>query len=219
MTLVEMKQLFRAYIDDEFGDRFPDSGTVNPVTFLNRGQEAVQDIVDAADERYFSKGQDYTVVSTFDAYEFDLPTDFKTLCAAERLTGDQPIPAAWCSFADRHVDPRSAPWLVGLEDSPLLYLRGRKIGVVRPESGYTLRVWYTKKIPDLVNDADISLIPLNWHPLVVIHAAKLAFHSERRDASQWLDEYNREVSSLAEFIEGQQRQEPKYINIVEGDAW
>lgn len=216
MTLADMKKLLRAYMNDKRGDRWRDADDVTVVTLLNRAQEDVQDIIDSVDERFFSKGQDYTVAATFDAYEFDLPSDFKVVVGAERIVPNEPpIPATWCSFADRHTAGRET-FYGAATDTPLLYLRGNKIGVVNPTTGYTLRVWYTKRIPDLALEADVSEIPVQHHSFVALHAARLAYGSENRDFSRWETEYNRRATVLSEFMESRQRQEPKGINVIEG---
>ncbi len=216
MDLLALKNLLRAYMNDKRGDRWPDADNVTSITLLNRAQEDVQDMIDSVDERFFSKGQDYSVEATIDSYEFTLPSDFKTVCQAERLTTSQPIPASWCSFTDRHTDARRAPWNTGVPGAPLLYLRGNKIGVVNPTDAYTLRVWYTKRIPDLVLTTDVSEIPTQHQSFIALHAARLAYGSENRDFSRWDSEYNRRATQLTEFMESRQRQEPKYVNVVEG---
>jgi hypothetical protein len=210
MTLLEMKKLFRAYINDIAGDRWPDSGDVTPVTLLNRAQETIQDIIDEADEDFFPKGFDYQVTPTNDALEFNLPADFKDVIRAQRLMpGDTPVDLDIVTFSDRHDTP---PLGYG---AGTVYVRGTKLGVVAPVDSYTMWFWYTKRIPDLALDADVSEIPLEWHKLIVLQAARLAMASENREFLAWEGEYQQDMGRLTTFIRRRQRQDPRYVSYVQ----
>lgn len=209
MTHLEMKKLFRAYTNDAEGDRWPDTGDVTATTFLNKGQETVQDVIDEADEDFFMKGVSYPVVASTDSYEFTLQPDFKDVIRAERLVpGEKPLEIDVVPFAQRH-DPPPLGHGVGT-----IYIRGNKLGVVAPQDSYTMWFWYTKRLVDLVADGDVSEIPLEWHKLVVLQSARLAMASENRDFSAWEGEYQQDMDRLVRFIRRRQRQDPKYVSYV-----
>jgi len=210
MTFLEMRKLFRAYTNDIEADRWPDTADVNAAKFVNLGQETIQDVIDDADEDWFMKGFDYPVVPSTDALEFDLPTDYKAAIRAERVvSGDVPIPLDIVKFNKRHEAPPMG-WGYGN-----VYIRGEKIGVVSPTEAWTLWFWYTKRLPDMTVDGESCDIPSQWHKLVVLQGARLAYASEGRDFGVWEGEYQIDMQRLSRFIDRGQRQQPTYINYVE----
>jgi len=140
-TFVNLRTLFRNYVDDDNTERFTD---VEANRFINLGQLFVQQLIVDADEWYFAACQTYTVTATTDSFEFTLPTDFLKviLCERER-SGDRPIPAIWVDFRLRHIEPSTGGIYIDetLTTEPVVYLRGTKLGVVAPSAGYTLRMW------------------------------------------------------------------------------
>jgi len=211
MNLTQMLTRTRIYVDDRESDRYTDTELTG---LLNAAQEEVQKEIDQADENYFSACQTYSVVTSANtSYEFDLPSDFKKLILAERkVDNGDPIPATWTRIQDRHDT-----WS-DYSDSPICYLRGNKLGVVEPATDYTLRVWYTKRIPDLSAGTDTSEIPVEYHDLVCKYAARFMFMAENRDISKDFEgEFNQAMGRLLRHIEKRQKQTSRTVRIVEDD--
>jgi hypothetical protein len=206
-----MRTAARLYLDDVAKDRFTDDTYID--FFLNSAQAECQKVIDQADEGYFSSVQTYTVVPCQTNLEFDLQIDFKKLILAEAIysTGLDPVPAIIVPFRDRH---RLHAMNTGGE--PVIYLRGTKLGVVEPSTSYTLRVWYTKRIPTLAADTDVSEIPVEYHNLVCMYACRLGFMSEHREIPDLIErEYEAEMNRLAAHIESRQLQTPRTVHYVE----
>lgn len=216
LTLSTLRTALREYIDDRNATRFGNDQCLN---FLNRGQEVIQDIIDGADENFFSACQQYDVVANTDSYEFTLPTNFKKLILVERLvTGSEPVPFTYVDFRRRHASAGDyiAVNFPGLSiDSGEYYLRGNKFGIVAPTSSYTVRAWYTYRIPDLVNDGDISEIPKEYCNLVAMNAAILSKGERVGNAGALPDElaaeYTAGIERLRSYIEARQRQGSRYV--------
>lgn len=209
MDLSEMLTRTRLYLDDTAGDRFDDAQVTG---FINAGQEECQKAIDEADEGFFSAVQTYDVVPCTTSLEFDLRENFKKVILAERIiTGGDPVPAIWAPIQKRHEIHDT---VTGQE--PVLYLRGEKIGVVEPTETYTLRLWYTMRLPDLSASTDVSEIPLEYHNLVCLYASRLGLISEHRDIPKSLsEEFEIEMNRMTSHVEARQLQSPRYVRYVE----
>lgn len=196
MNLADIRELFWTYTLDRAGRRLPPQVVLR---LINRGLVFVATKMGRKGEHYVSRAQNYSVTSTAQDLEFDLPADFDSYRLAEKVpaTG-RPTPAVFVNFEDRlawRADSASA-----VEDRrPVVYIRGSKLGVVQPGGSYTLRLWYTSTSTDLVEDGDTPEgIPEKHHNLIALHAAKLALGSVGRSFSAGLQEvYTDEVRELA----------------------
>jgi hypothetical protein len=211
MTLAELRTNLRIYLNDRNSERWTDADLL---VLLNRGQEQVQQIIDDADEKFFSACQNYNVLASTDSYEFTLPADCKKIVLAERLEGtSRPQPVQWTNFSDRH-NLQNVDYLFA-QTTPYVhcYLRGAKLGVVAPSTSFTLRIWYIKRLPNFAGDTDTTEIPAEFQNLIALTAAKLAQPSEQIPFAHD-DEFVQEVNRLASYIECRQRQTPRYVNYI-----
>jgi len=209
MTLTEIQTLLRLYINDQNSERWSDA---NLLPFINRAQADIQNLVDEQDEHFFSACKTYSVVADRDGYEFTLPTDCKRIMQVERLTTTKPVPCTWVEFGMRHVEPVPDTLQIGSLSSPRCYLRGTKVGVVAPADSYTLRMWYIKRLTDLSAGGDVSEIPLEFHGLLALHAARMILLSEGRDFEQWEKEYNEGMARIPMSLKSRQQHQPRYVH-------
>lgn len=210
MTLSEMRTLARIFLDDRNSERWTDAEVTSAI---NGAQEEVQKLIDDADEMYFSAGQNYNVVASSSSYEFTLPTDCRKVVLAERLGTGDPVPARWTTLARRHLEYTSNLFTPNEQASPLVYIRGNKIGVVKPDAAYTLRVWYTKRLADLSATSDTSEIPAEYHRLMCLWGAKTLCGAEERAFSEDLEEeLQASIARMTSHMEQRQRQTPRYVN-------
>lgn len=217
LTLAGVRTLLRSYLDDRDADRFSDEDLL---PLINEGQREIQKVIDHADEEFFSDCKKYAVVAATDAIEFTLPDNFKKANVVERVVpGGRPIPARWVRFARRHIEEDEAHEpirnvLLATEQAtrPRVYLRGNKIGVVKPTESYDLVMWYTYAIPDLVNDGDYSEIPSEYRNLVALTALRLAQGTDEGELPKDLrEEYELQVVRLTNYIERRQKQAPREV--------
>lgn len=215
MNVNEMMRYFRLYVDDPKGDRWEPDDILD---LLNAGQEEVAEAINAADERYFMKCVSYAVLETDDSLEFDLPTDHvKTILFERVVSGGRPIPGDPVDFVNRNewaLDPVVEVSTSGVQEKPRYYHRANKLGVVWPRSDYTARLHYTYKLPTLTTVASTSEVPAQYHKLIALAAARLAYAQEGRDwrAVRWSDVYTEWVGRLQVFIERRNKQRPRYVH-------
>lgn len=213
MLLGEMVAVTRDYLDDPQGRRHK---RPNVVRYLNAGQDDLKRVIEQADEGFFSTCVELSVVSGDNDYEFDLPADFSKLLQLERLTDGSPNPAEPVRFQRRHPirDDRFLP--AGFATAPTYYLRGNKIGIVKPDTSYTLRMFYSQNLDRLDQDSDETVIPRDYHDLICLMAAKRGFGAEQRQMPPDLNQLRQEqVVQLTGYIEDRQRQTPEYVDILE----
>ena len=213
MNLAEMVEMTVTYLNDPRQTRFrrPDV-----VRHINRGQEEVKRKAELMDETLFSAVQDYSVVLAEDSLEFPLPSDFSRLIAVERVGTTTPTQAVRVEFSSRHGNTSTQALPDGVKTQPEYYLRGNLIGVVRPRDGYTLRMVYSKSLPTLADDSDISEIPADYHDLVCLFAAKRAYGSISRDYPEDLETLRMEgIHDMMIQLEERDRVGPTYVNVLE----
>jgi hypothetical protein len=212
MTLAELITHFRIYADDRNSDRYTDD--TEPTLLLNRAQAEAQKKILAHDETYFTACIEHSIAASPNGQsEVTLPTDFSRALAVERLTSSEPVPAKWVSFGRRHLESTGEDVFVdsAMIDRPLVYLRGNKLGVARPKTGYTLRIFYNKQLTDLSDDADVSEIPLELHNWLALHAARLAILSEGQ-AFPLEQQYQEELADFASIIGHRQTQGTRTVH-------
>jgi len=212
MNFGELVTRTRIYCDDPSGDRFSDVAIKG---FINEAQWNIQAEIDMTDELFFRACKNYDVDPTEDAWEFALPSDFKRVLLAERLTTGDPIPAAWIDFRRRHETATSEVSLSGALSRPVCYLAGQKLGVVDTDADYTLRLWYVKRLAQLVDSATVSEIPLEWHDLICLEAAKIGLGAIQRELSTGLQEIHAlQLQRMKQNLSEREYQSAKYVHYI-----
>lgn len=214
LTLANLRDLLREHLDDLGADRLSNARLL---ALLNEGQREIQKIIDGADENFFSKAQAYTVVPTTDALEFELPDDLIKVIQVERqVSGGNAVPAVYVDFRARHTTSYQTDWTgdTTSPSAPRFFIRGNKLSVVDPRESYTLRMWYTYAIPDLVADGDFSQIPNEYRSLIALHAAKLAQGTEGGLSLDLDSLYQAGLQRLAAYIENRQRHSTRYVHYI-----
>jgi len=206
--LIEQTQL---YCDDSRGRRI-----TKPIArkFIGTATQDLQRTIRQSDPSFFAEQKCYSVVSATDSLEFDLPADFMQMIAIERLTDNEPVAANIVTFVQRHPvqDNRFLP--DGYVTAPSVYLRGSKIGVVAPKESYTLRLMYSKAITVSTDDSDIPDIPVEYHDLICLQAAKKASASEGRKWNPSLEQLRQEgFRELREGMDDRVNAGPTYVNV------
>ena len=220
MNHSEMRTRTKIYADDRSTDRF----TSPEVTaFLNAAQEDIQRSIDEVDKLLFVDVETFTVQVDADAWEFTLPTTTRKVLLVESLATSPPTPLHYVDFRRRHSEV--LPPLANLTDTdagyamlPKYFVRGNKVSIVSPREGFDIRVWFLKKVADLVGDLDTSEIPDSYHDLVCLQAARRAYGSVNRVMPQELAEIlAKGLDDLVNDAQDRQSQEAKYVICEEDD--
>ena len=213
MNFSAMIQTTGHYLNDPRQTRFQ-----RPVIsrLLNQSQEEVKRIAEQADNTLFSAIKEYAVVTAEDALEFNLPTDFSKSQAVERIGGTYPVAAIPVNFSSRSPisDDRFLP--TGWREVPQYYLRGNKLGIVRPQEAYTLRLTYSKELADLAADSDESEVPKDYHDLICLYAAKRGYGGLGREFPQDLESLRVEgIAQMQNYLDDRDRTGPTYVNVMD----
>lgn len=197
MNLTEMITQTRIFIDDRSADRFPDSEVIS---LINVGQEDVQKQIDELDRLFFSAVETFSIAAHSDAYEMTLPTDCRLVTHVEVVQDGVGLPCTYVDFRRRHDGASVLPGVAassgyGNASDLKFYIRGQSIGFVSPSQAFTIRLWYTKRLPRLSIGADVSEIPREFHTLVCLCAAKLCYGSVNEQfpgdlAERWVQGMN-----------------------------
>ena len=165
MTFLEMQDQVLQDLDDVDAGYF-----TRPIVkmYLNQAQKQVQKLVEQAFEGHFSLCAETTLV--IGQREYELPTDFKRLDRLEIILSGS-------TFGTQNVQ-RVAKITPNQQDqfartgTPLgYYFKGTQLVLVPcPDIAKTLRMEYTKKLSDMVNDSDVSEVPTEYHELLPVLA-------------------------------------------------
>lgn len=191
MTFLEMQDQVLQDLDDVDAGYFTRAIVK---TYLNQAQKQVQKLVEQAFEGHFTLCAETTLV--VNQREYELPTDFKRLNRLEVILSGT-------TFANQDVRVISKI-TANQQDQfartgvPLgYYFKGTQMVLVpAPDTVKTLRMEYTKKLSDMVNDADISDVPTEYHELLPVLAQ---IKGLTRDARQVADA-EKKRDELIQFI-------------------
>jgi len=210
MNLSELRLAFWDYVDDPHQSLWDETVATR---LINRGVEEVGRTIEDGDSSYLAQCTEYRVTSYPESeLMFDLPGSFKRAILAERLvSGGRPIPVNWVSFQRRHQDGTWPEVTINNYEAPICSLMGKRLIVVAPSQEYTLRLWYSAAIEELVDSSDVpELIPEDFHELIALEAAKRATAIAERDFGHE-DTYQRQLASLVVMTQPRQKQRPRYV--------
>lgn len=213
MNLSEMRTRARLYLDDENAGQFTNGEVTN---LLNAAQQHVAQVIEEKDPYRFTDIETYSILADPDAYEVQFPADFKKVLLVERSDGrDIPIVCSYVDFRRRHEGMSATEMDPAFLGHPKFYLRGKWLGIVRPSTNMTIKVWYSRRLPDLVNDGDTSDVPSEHHDLICLDAAKRGFGATGVAMPQELRElYDRQVSELQFSVSTRQSQDATQVRWV-----
>jgi hypothetical protein len=195
MNRGEMRDFLRTAIFDT-SQTFLDDPQAN--TYLNAAQQHVANLLVAQDERHLLAGELGETGS-------EDPTDVLTIqnsgskwyvITPARLPVRRIIEAYRTDLGEDYDDPsleiidiksakaeHGAAGSSGLKERPPVFVYNQQLGFVQPVHNIKVRVFYTYGIPDMAEDGDVSMLPLEFHLLVPLFAASLALVAENSDST------------------------------------
>lgn len=179
MQLSELRNQVAYWLDDLNFTYFTQT-QVN--RWINQAQREVQKrLIHAGEQFYTVVASTSTVVNQQD---YILPTDFLKLNRLELiLSGTVPNEVAvklegiTMNQKDLLMDNNSST------PSGYFFKKNRLVLCPIPDAVYTMKLWYTYKVVDLVQDTDIPDVPEQFHEFITLLAAKDGFIKDSRDPS------------------------------------
>lgn len=210
MTFLEMQQLVTYYLDDLQMTYFT---PVQIKQWLNNGQEFVQKLLIQGFEDQFVKSvQTYTVMNQ---REYQLPEDFRKLnrliCVTSGTTPTTEVYVPMGYMTRNQQDLYNYSSSSGVPKA--FFFTGKQLWVFPlPEnSNYILRMDYTYIVPTMVNDSDISEIPLEYHELIPICGVVDGLIKDGRDPGTLLVKRNELIDALRKDVEQRHINSPRTI--------
>jgi hypothetical protein len=167
MQLSEIRTLALSYLDDTSGGYFTNATMLQ---FINKAAREVQKQLLQAGENFYVTAQQTTLVPS--QAEYILPADFRKTDRVELVTNGLPpneskIVLASISLQQQDILSNNA---VGTPNAYVLK-KNRMILFPTPDQAYVLRLWYSYRIADMVNDTDIPDVPYEYHEYIAVLAA------------------------------------------------
>lgn len=178
MTFLELRQLVSFWVDDLNFGYF----TVPQVSrFLNNAQRELQKLLLNAGQNFYIKPVQTTTV--INQYDYVLPTDFEKLHRLEMvITGIPPNEA---------IQPMTSITLnqkdffgAGPSTPTAYYLKTNRLSLLPcPQSALVLRMYYSPRVADMINDYDVPSAPEQYHEYIAVLAAYDCLLKDGRDPS------------------------------------
>jgi len=208
MTFLELKRLVSYWVDDlDFG-YFTE---IQVGDFINNALREIQKYLVLAGENYYLRCVETQIVN--EQADYVLPQDFMKLNRLEMVYPGQSVP---CTI-DSITLNQKALLAVG-PGEPLSYFlkKGRIVLVPKPNSlTRTLRLFYTYRIPELVEDAEVPDLPAEYHEAPAIFAAYDCLLKDGRDPSTLLVKKQEYIRLMKEHADERTVDQPREVVVTE----
>lgn len=181
MTLAELRTLARYWLDDDDGGYFTDAMML---VFLNNAQRELQKKLLKAGEDYYAICVESSTVK--DQRDYQFPSDFFQLHRMERITqgsGDTASTERLYKITRNEVDVGDYNTQASSQGMPFNYVINKNTFSLYPvpnEGGVVLRLWYSPRVENMVDDADVPDAPEDYHEFIAIMAARDGFLRDGR---------------------------------------
>lgn len=207
MTFGELKALVSYWVDDlEFG-YFTE---VQVGDFINNALREIQKYLVLAGENYYLRCVETEIVSN--QADYVLPQDFLKLNRLEIAHPGQDIPSDVNSIT---LNQKSLIAVGPGEPNSYYLKKGRVVLVPKPNSlKRTLRLFYTYRIPELVEDAEVPDLPAEYHEAPAIFAAYDCMLKDGRDPSTLLVKKNEYISLMKKAADERTVDQPREVVVT-----
>lgn len=183
MTFLELRVLTSTWLDDVNNGYF----TVAQVNqWLNNAQREVQKLVEQSFEGRFEKCVETTTV--VNQREYQIPTDMKRVVRLELVLQGSSFENESVQRLDK-ITPNQQDFFTERVSTPRAYYfkNNQIILVPAPNIAKTLRLTYTYRLADMVNDGDVSEIPEDYHEMMAVLATLDGLYRDGRDPGPMIE--------------------------------
>jgi len=206
MTFLQMQDLVLSWLDD------PDAGYFTRPqirVWLNNAQREAQKLIEQAFEGHFVKCAETTTV--INQREYELPSDFKRLTRLELVISGSSFQNQDVNILQK-ITPNQQDVLPRLGTPQGYYFKGSQLILVPvPDTVKTLRMEYIYRLADMTLDADVSLIPDEFHEYVALLGARDGFLKDGRDISPIKDKISDYETNLKRDAEQRNIDQPRTV--------
>lgn len=215
MNRGDIRSLTRTYLDEASAGFWSDAELNSLINVANQKLNAT---VAGVYEDAFTQSVTFNTVANTKSYA--LPTDFRVLRRLELY--DTADPHVISKFDELHF-PRiegTHEWPFGGFGEPRRYvLRGNQFDLYPiPDAVYPLRMYYDRRLADLLVDGDIPASPAEFHDMLALYAAAQALVKAQDDPSTLLALYKLREADLIQSLQSRKSQD---VERVEGymEGW
>ena len=212
MTLTELKALVSYWVDDVNFGYFTE---VQVTRFLNQAQREVQKQLIQSGELYYLKCQETTMVA--DQQDYVVPTDIVMTHRMEIvLSGTAP------NENKQAVTPMTLNQqdLLGYSTgTPVAYVykKNRFALFPIPDTGLTLRIYYSYRVVDMTLDADIPDVPEDYQEYIAVLATIDGFIKDDRNNKNIMEKRDHYVKLLKEAAQIRTADQPRSVVVTGTD--
>lgn len=211
MTFLELQDLVLDWLDDKNAGYFTRPKVKQ---WINNGQREVQKRLSKAAEGYHEISAQTTCVANQSDYA--LPADYRK---SHRLViVNNPGTA---NEDEEQLDPitMNQQNMIGNQAGrPAAYFlkKERLVLCPKPDTTYTLRLYYSYRVADMVEDAEIPDVPEDYHELCAILGAMDGFIKDGRDASLLAKKLKDYETTMDQDAEDRTEDKPREV-VVTGE--
>jgi len=180
MTLSEIRELARIWLDDTEGGYFTDA-IMN--RFINQAQREAQKKIIQAGESFYTKCVETTTVAN--QRDYAIPSDFMKLLRLERIldgSGDTASTQRLWPLTRNEIDVADFNSQASDTGESFNYVLNQSTFSLYPvpNGAVTLRLWYVYRVTDMSADGDTPDVPEDYHEYIAILAARDGFLRDGR---------------------------------------
>lgn len=175
MTLAQIRTLALGYLDDSQSGYFTDAFMLS---IINKAQREVQkQLLQMGDNWYLTAQQTTLVVNQ---QEYIMPTDFRKSHRLEIITAGTAPNETKVQLSPISLNQQEMVAAGAGVPAVWCIKKNRIIIFPAPSTAWTMRLWYSYRIAELVNDSDVPDVPSEYHEYIAILAAIDGFVKDDR---------------------------------------
>lgn len=216
MTLAQLRARTRFFIDEPTQQNFADAD-IN-IALNVAQQEVAREIIQVNEDFFVGAPVALTTVNLQELYALHSDSngqcDVIKLKRLERSDTGEVLPSI--DQNEKSIYGQNVPPLVntaGAGSGLSWYLLGNSIGLTPIPTGASipLQYYYVPRLTDMVNDADYSLIPTEFHDLMAIRAGIDCQIKDEADTTQLEMRWRERIDQLKRAARDRQIQDPKHV--------